>query len=136
MKKITVQANINDTIEKVWEYWTQPRHIIHWNFAIPEWQCPKAVNNLQEGSTFSYRMEAKDGSMGFDYVGTFTKIVPKSLIEYSLEDGRKVQITFKDHGGTIKIIETFEPENQNPLEMQQQGWQAILNNFKQYVESH
>ncbi len=136
MKTITVQANIQSNLEKVWEYWTQPEHITQWNFAIPEWYCPNAKNDLKEGSNFSYRMEARDKSMGFDYSGTYSKIEPKSTIEYVLDDGREVVITFKKEKDLIKITEVFEPEKSNPAELQQQGWQAILNNFKQYVESN
>ncbi len=136
MEIITLQSNINNTIEKVWEYWTQSHHITQWNFAIPEWHCPKAVNNLKEEGNFSYRMEARDGSMGFDYAGTYTKIISKSRIEYALEDGREVSITFKKEGNITEVTQVFETEDSNPVKMQRQGWQAILDNFKKYVESN
>lgn len=136
MKKITVETKVNSSIDKIWEFWTKPEHIVNWNFAIPEWHCPKAKNNLEVGKPFSYRMEAKDGSMGFDYSGTYTKIEPNSEIEYALEDGRKVNITFEREGDSVSIIENFEIEDTNTLEQQRQGWQAILDNFKTYVESN
>ncbi|WP_273566404.1 SRPBCC family protein [Maribacter halichondriae] len=136
MKTITVQTNINTSLEKAWNYWTTSKHITNWNFAIPEWHCPNAENDLSIGGKFSLSMEAKDGSMGFDYSGTYTKIEPISLIEYALEDGRKVHITFNQKGDTIEIIETFEVEDSNTLEQQRQGWQSILDNFKAYTENN
>jgi len=136
METITVETKVNSSIDTVWEYWTKPEHIVNWNFAIPEWHCPKAENNLEVGKSFSYRMEAKDGSMGFDYKGTYTKIEPNSAIAYALEDGRKVNINFKEIDNGVTIIETFEIEDTNTLEQQQQGWQAILDNFKTYIKNN
>lgn len=123
-------------MERIWEFWTKPEHIVNWNFAILEWHCPKAENNLEVGRPFNYRMEAKDGSMGFDYEGTYTKIQSNTAIEYALEDGRKVNIDFKKEGDAVFVVETFEVEDTNTLEQQKQGWQAILDNFKKYVESN
>lgn len=133
MKSITVKTIVNAAPAKVWEFWTSPEHIINWNFATPEWHCPSAKNDLKPGGTFSWRMEAKDGSMGFDYAGKYLKIDEPVLIEKELEDGRKVTISFEALDGKVEVIETFEPDDNDP-ELQRQGWQAILNNFKKYVE--
>ncbi|PRX54250.1 SRPBCC family protein [Flagellimonas meridianipacifica] len=136
MKKITVETKVKGSIDKIWEFWTKAEHIVNWNFAIPEWHCPQAENNLEVGKSFRFRMEARDGSMGFDYEGTYTQIEPKTTIEYALGDERKVSIDFKKMGNAVSIVETFEVEDTNTLEQQQQGWQAILDNFKSYVESN
>lgn len=133
---IRVASLVKATPEKVWDSFTNPDHIINWNFATDEWQCPKAENDLQQGGKFSYRMEAKDGSMGFDFGGTYTFIVPFEKIEYTLGDGRKVDVLFKKVDDNVtEIIEIFEPEAQSPPELQEQGWQTILNQFKKYTES-
>ncbi len=134
--KITVTATINANPEKVWEFWTQPEHITQWNNASDDWHTPFAENDLTVGGKFKSRMEAKDGSMGFDFGGVYDEVVPHQLISYSLEDGRTVRITFANKGMSTEITEIFDAENQNPAEMQQAGWQAILNNFKKYAESH
>jgi uncharacterized protein YndB with AHSA1/START domain len=132
--QITVKTSINASMETVWKKWTNADDIPHWNFASPDWSCPKAQNTLEVGKGFNYRMEAKDGSMGFDYTGLYTSIKNHELIEYKLEDGRKVVISFKKEGDSVELIETFDADDQHPAEMQQQGWQAILDNFKSYVE--
>ncbi|HNR08941.1 MAG TPA: SRPBCC family protein [Saprospiraceae bacterium] len=132
---LTIVAGIQAPVEKVWACWTEPRHIIKWNAASPDWQCPYAENDLRPGGKFMSRMEAKDGSYGFDFAGEYTRVDPLRLIEYTLGDGRKVQTTFVSSGGETRIISHFEAENSNSLEMQQQGWQAILNNFKKHAES-
>ncbi len=134
--KITVRATINATPEKVWEFWTKPEHITQWNSASDEWHTPVAENDLRAGGQFKSRMEAKDGSMGFDFGGIYDEVVPHQLITYTIGDGRKVRITFANNGMETEVEETFDAENQNPTEMQQAGWQAILNNFKKYAESH
>lgn len=134
MEKVTVKSNIKSNLKKVWTYWTAPEHITNWNFATADWHCPSAKNNLKVGGTFNSRMEAKDGSMGFDYSGTYTKVVPHAEIEYALEDGRKVTISFKKEGDSVAIVETFDVEDTNTMEQQRMGWQAILDNFKGYVE--
>ena len=133
MKMITVKTTIKSDLEKVWEYWTTPDHITQWNFATPEWHCPSAKNDLREGGTFSWRMGAKDGSMGFDYAGKYIKIEKPTLIKKELGDRRRVEITFTTKNGGVEVVETFEPDENDP-ELQKQGWQAILDNFKQYVE--
>ncbi len=134
--RITVSTSIESTIDKVWEYWTQPKHITNWNFATDEWCCPKAENPLKVGELFSWRMEAKDGSMGFDFEGTYDKIVDKELISYKMSDGRKVDIQFNQNGNRVSVSETFDAEGTNSDEQQRAGWQAILGNFKTYVESN
>lgn len=133
--KITVQTEIAGSIVAVWNAWITPEDITEWNFASNNWCCPKAEINLEDGGKFNYRMEAKDASMGFDFEGTFIKIIPKQLIEYGLEDNRHVTIEFKETANGVEVIETFEAENEYSAKHQQDGWQSILNNFKQHVES-
>ncbi len=133
---ITVETLVQAPVEKVWRYWTEAEHIQQWNNASEDWHTPHATVDLREGGTFTSRMESKDGSVGFDFKGTFTKVLPQKTIEYSREDGRKVSVTFEDYSGNTSVVETFDPEQENPLEMQRQGWQAILQNFKKYAESH
>jgi len=134
--KIAVEAIINAPIDNVWEFWIQPEHIKKWNQANDDWHTTKATNDLRKGGKFSSRMEAKDRSMGFDFGGTYDEVIPNEHISYTLGDGRKVAIDFSETGNGVTIKETFEPENQNPTDMQRQGWQAILDNFKTYVESN
>jgi uncharacterized protein YndB with AHSA1/START domain len=135
--KVTVEANIHAPIERVWEMWTKPEHIIKWNNASDGWHSPKAENDLREGGKFMCRMEAKDGSAGFDFAGTYDEVAGEDFISYTMDDGRKVEVSFEDEGnGKTHITETFETEDQNPVEMQREGWQAILNNFKKYVEAN
>ena len=131
---ITVQTTVHASIEKVWQFWTTPVHIIHWNNASDDWHTPYAENNLKKGGKFKYRMEAKDGSAGFDFEGAYTEIITHKRIEYALADGRAVQISFASKGEQTIVTETFEAEQTNSVELQQGGWQAILDNFKNYVE--
>lgn len=133
-KKITVESTINAPVEKVWNWWTAPEHIIHWNHASDDWHTPAAENDLRMGGKFSYRMEAKDGSFGFDFWGNYTNIENHRFIGITLGDGRKVELRFSVEGNKTKIIESFEPEDTNPFEMQKSGWQAILDNFRKYAE--
>lgn len=133
--KITVQATINAPVKKVWDYWTDAKHIIHWNNASDNWHTPRAVNDLRVGGKFLSRMEARDGSMGFDFIGEYLDVKPHKFIEYELEDGRNVKITFKPDENFTTVTEVFEAETENTAELQQTGWQAILNNFKKYVEA-
>lgn len=132
--KVTVQAVVKAPIEQVWSYWTEPEHITKWNQASEDWHAPRAENDLRAGGKFLTRMEAKDGSMGFDFFGVYDEVKLHELITYTLEDGRKVEITFVDLGGETKVVETFDAESTHPVEFQQAGWQAIMNNFKQYTE--
>jgi uncharacterized protein YndB with AHSA1/START domain len=133
---ITVQSTINASIDKVWNFWSLPEHITKWSFASPDWHTPYAENDLREGGKFKSTMAAKDGSMSFDFGGEYTLVEKNKAIEYVLEDGRKVEITFTETQNGVEIIESFDPETQNPEEMQRGGWQAILDNFKSYVEQN
>lgn len=132
---ITVETLVERSVEQVWDCWTKPEHITRWNFASDDWHCPSAENDLQAGGRFSSRMEARDGSFGFDFWGTHQVVEPLKRIESVMGDDRKMSVEFIDLGGTTKIVEAFEAESQNPLELQQQGWQMILNNFKKHAES-
>lgn len=135
MDLITVESIIEAPIDMVWDFWTKPEHVMHWNFASNDWHCPRANSDFNVGGEFHYIMAAKDGSVEFDFCGTFTKIIDKTFIEIFLEDGRELNIQFESEGSSTKIIETFEPEEVNSMELQKQGWQAILDNFKSYTES-
>ena len=132
---IEIETTVSAPIERVWNAWITPAAIEQWNFASDDWQCPTATVELEVGGRFSSRMEAKDGSMGFDFGGTFTAIDPQKNIEYRLDDDRKVAVRFDDSANGVRVTETFEAENEIAGEQQRQGWQAILNNFKHYVES-
>ncbi len=131
---IMVQATINLPVEKVWKFWTNPQHIVKWNNASDDWHSPHAENDLRPGGKFTVRMEAKDGSTGFDFGGVYDKVTLNEEIDYTLGDGRKVKIAFTRLGNRSEIIESFEAENTNPVEMQRNGWQSILYNFKKYAE--
>lgn len=131
---ITIETTVNAPIEKVWDYWTKPEHITQWCQASPEWHAPTAENDLRTGGKFSTTMAAKDGSFSFDFGGVYDNVLPNEAIDYTLGDGRKVAIRFKQEEGGVHITESFEAEDANPEEMQQAGWQAILNNFKNYTE--
>jgi uncharacterized protein YndB with AHSA1/START domain len=132
---ITVHVTVNSPVEKAWKIWNAPEHITKWCTASPDWHTPRAENDLRVGGRLFSRMEAKDGSAGFDFVATYTNIVNHKTIAYTMEDGRNVKITFSTDGKTTMLVETFDAENENPIEMQREGWQAILNNFKTHVES-
>jgi uncharacterized protein YndB with AHSA1/START domain len=133
---ITVQNTINASIDKVWDCWTLPEHITKWSFASPDWHTPFAENDLREGGKFKSTMAAKDGSMSFDFEGEYTLVKQNEAIEYIMADGRKVEISFKETPNGVEVIESFDPETQNPEEMQRGGWQAILDNFKSYTEAN
>ena len=132
---ITVEATINAPVKMVWEFWTEPEHITQWCQASDDWHAPYAENDLRPDGKFKTRMEAKDGSMGFEFEGIYTDVQTYRLIEYVLGDGRKVSITFTSDDNVTHVSETFDPETVNPVEMQRGGWQAILNNFKNYSEA-
>jgi uncharacterized protein YndB with AHSA1/START domain len=132
--EITIETEVNAPLTVVWDSWVTPEDITKWNFAIDEWCCPRAEISLEVGGQFNYRMEAKDGSMGFDFEGRFTKITPNESIHYELGDERIVRIEFKETANGVKVIETFEAEDENSAEQQKQGWQSILNNFRKHVE--
>jgi uncharacterized protein YndB with AHSA1/START domain len=131
---ITVRTTVKASLEKVWECWTMPEHIMQWCQASPDWHAPAASNDLRTGGKFSTTMAAKDGSMSFNFEGVYTLVNPCHRIEYALSDDRKVTVQFLEEGGQAIVVESFDPENINPLDMQQAGWQAILDSFKQYAE--
>src|SRR5687767_6209809 len=136
-KAITVQTIVNAPIEKVWECWNKPEHIVKWAFASDDWEAPTAENDLRTGGKFKTVMAAKDKSTSFDFTGTYTAVKEHELIEYDMdgEDQRHVKVEFVTTPEGVKVVETFDPENENSEEMQRSGWQAILNNFKTYAES-
>jgi uncharacterized protein YndB with AHSA1/START domain len=131
---ITIQTTVNAPVEKVWKLWSEPEHITKWAAASDDWHTTRAENDLRTGGKFSSRMEAKDGSFGFDFGGVYDDVRENEYIGYTLGDGRKVTIDFTADGDQTGIVQTFEPESENPREMQQGGWQAILDNFKKYTE--
>jgi len=132
---ITVETTVNAPVEKVWKCWTEPGHITGWTFASDDWHAPYADNDLRKDGKFKTTMAAKDGSFSFDFGGTYTNVTEHSLIAYTMEDGRKVKVSFSGDGDTTKVVETFDPENTHPADFQKAGWQAILDNFKKYTEA-
>jgi len=134
MTKITVQTQVNAPIEKVWKEFIEPAAIVQWNAASDDWHTTKAENDVRVGGTFSYRMEAKDGSAGFDLSGIYDAVTPHEHLTYTMSDARRVDVFFNQEDGGTRITETFDPENENPSEMQRVGWQAILDSFKRYIE--
>jgi len=134
LSPITVSTTVHAHVAKVWQFWTSPQHITQWCFATDTWHTPRAENDVRPGGKFLSRMEAKDGSMGFDLEGVYNEVIENELITYAIADGRKVTVVFTADADQTTITETFDPENMNPTDMQQAGWQAILDNFKRYVE--
>jgi uncharacterized protein YndB with AHSA1/START domain len=132
--KITVSAIINAPLEKVWDSYTNPKHIINWNFADPSWHCPSAENDMRIGGKYKARMEAKDGSFGFDFEAIYSELIEKEKFTYTMAD-REVTTRFKSMNNQTEVTTIFDAENENPIDMQQQGWQMILNNFKAYTEA-
>lgn len=133
--RVTVETTVHSPVEKVWRYWTEPEHITKWNNASDDWHTPVAENDLRVGGKFHSRMEAKDGSFGFDFGGVYDEVRLNEFISYTLGDGRRVEITFINQGNETKIIESFDPETMNPIELQKGGWQSILDNFNKYIEN-
>lgn len=133
IEKITVEVVLKADMDIAWEYYTSPAHIVNWNFATSEWCCPYVENDLTKGGKYLARMEACDGSMGFDFEAIYDEIVVGERMAYTLGDGRKVTIVFRENGDHIKVTVTFDAETQNPFELQKEGWQAILNSFKRYA---
>lgn len=131
---ITVKVTVERPVDAVWNCFTSPDHILHWNFASEDWHCPAASSALEPGGSFSYRMAARDGSAAFDFEGTFDVVAPNRQLAYTIGD-RRVVVDFVGHGAFTEVIEAFEAEDQNSLELQEQGWQAILDNFKKHAES-
>jgi uncharacterized protein YndB with AHSA1/START domain len=134
-KLLTIETTIHAPVEKVWSLWTDPKHIINWSNASEEWHTTRAENDLREDGRFFSRMEAKDGSMGFDFTGVYHKVKQYTLIDYTIDDGREVRVSFVSKGKLTTVRETFEAEQENAIEMQRAGWQSILNSFKDYVEN-
>jgi uncharacterized protein YndB with AHSA1/START domain len=135
-KTITVEAIVNASADKVWKFWTEPQHITKWCQASDDWHAPYAENDVRPEGKFKTTMAARDGSFSFDFEGVYTKVEKNKTIHYTMSDGRKVAIAFTPSGSGTKVTETFDPESQNSPEMQRDGWQAILNNFKKYTESN
>jgi uncharacterized protein YndB with AHSA1/START domain len=136
-KSITIETTVQAPLEKVWEFWTTPHHIMQWNNASDDWYTPRAENDLKVGGQFLYRMQASSGMTGFDFVGTYDEVEINKLIAYTMGDGRKAKITFSQASETAtKIVETFEAEGTNSIDLQRTGWQAILDNFKKYTEQN
>ena len=133
---ITIETAVKAPIEKVWNYWNQPEHVTKWNQASDDWHSPRGENDLRVGGSFSYRMEAKDGSFGFDFGGIHDVVDEHAYIEYTMGDGRKVKVTFTSDADTTKIVESFDAENEFPHEYQKTGWQSILDSFKKYTEAN
>jgi uncharacterized protein YndB with AHSA1/START domain len=133
--KISINAIVSADKQKVWDYYTLPEHITKWNFADPSWHCPTATNDLTIGGQYIARMEAKDGSFGFDFEAVYTEITQGESFTYEF-GGRLATVSLKEHNGATEISVTFDPETEHPIEMQKNGWQAILNNFKNYTENN
>ena len=134
MKLLTVRATIKAALDEVWNYWTNPNHIMHWNFARTDWHCPSATNKLVVGGEFHYVMAAKDGTESFDFWGTYQSIEFNKHIDILIGDGRKMMVSFEETSEGTLLTEQFEPETMNAVELQEAGWQSILDNFKNYVE--
>ena len=134
--QITVETTVKAPVEKAWNLWTTPEHITRWNNASDDWYTPWAESDLQAGGKFSYRMEAKDGSFGFDFGGMYDEVKTNELIAYTIDDGRKVKVILTSNGAETKVVEIFEAESTHSIEMQRGGWQAILDNFKKYAETN
>lgn len=132
--KISIDTTVAANPEKVWQCWTQPKHMVNWNFASSDWHCPKAENDLRVGGKMNSRMEAKDGSFGFDFEAIYDEVIDQRKIAYTMGDGRQAITLFEDMGNKTRITTTFDAENTHPVEMQKNGWQAILDNFRKYTE--
>jgi uncharacterized protein YndB with AHSA1/START domain len=135
LANITVSTTINASVEKVWEVFNSPEHNVIWNTGHPDWHTPKSTNDLRVGGAFCHTMAAKDGSLSFDFNGTYNIVKPYELVDYTIEGGRHVQVVFESIGASAKLTEIFEPETENSEELQQAGWQGILDNLKRYIES-
>lgn len=134
--RIRVETTVNAPVSKVWQYWNEPQHIMNWAQASDDWHAPAASNDLRVGGQFSTTMAAKDGSFSFDFGGVYTTVEENKTIAYTLGDGRKVKVDFTAEGGKTHVVEIFEAEDTHSVEMQQAGWQAILDNFRKYTEAH
>jgi uncharacterized protein YndB with AHSA1/START domain len=135
-KKVTVETTVSAPVARIWELWTSPEHISQWNYASDDWHSPRAENDLRPGGRFLARMEAKDGTFGFDFSGTYVDVQPYKYIEYIMDDGRKAEVFFTPLDDQTRVVETFEAEDVNSIELQKGGWQAIMDNFKKYAEKN
>ncbi len=135
MQTITVETTVAAPLADVWRAYTTPADIVQWNAASSDWHCPRAEVDLREGGAFCFRMEARDGSHGFDFEGTYTHVEPCTRIEYDF-GGRHARVTFDETAQGVRVRVEFDPENEFPLEMQRAGWQAILDNFARHVAAH
>ena len=133
--KISIETIVTGEKKRVWDFWTKPEHIVKWNFASDDWHCPASENDLRVGGKMKSRMEAKDGSFGFDFEAIYDEVIDQKMIAYTMDDGRQAVTTFENVDGKTKLTTAFDAEDTNPIEMQRGGWQAILNNFKQYAEN-
>lgn len=133
---ITIQTVINAPMSKVWDCWNEPKHIEQWAFASDDWEAYGAENDLRSGGKFKTTMAAKDKSFSFEFGGTYTAVTEHALIEYDMDDMRHVKTEFTETAEGVQVVQTFDPEQENSTEMQREGWQAILNNFKKYVEDN
>ena len=133
--RITVEATISANVERVWDFYTDPEHIVNWNAANDDWHCPEAENDLRAGGKMRSRMEAKDGSFGFDFEAIYDDVIPNEKLVYTMTDGRQATVDFAEVDGNTRVTIRFDAEDQNSAVLQKQGWQAILNNFKRYTES-
>lgn len=133
--KITIESRINAPLDRVWAAWNTPTDILRWNAAQDDWHTTRSEVDLRAGGRFVSRMEAKDGSVGFDFSGEYSRVEPMRRIEYRMDDGREVQTGFSEQDGGVHVKTTFDAESENPPEMQRAGWQAILDNFRRYVET-
>ena len=131
---ITIEITVDAPIDKIWDAWSKPDHIVHWAFASDDWEASHAENDLHKGGRFKTVMGAKDQSVSFDFVGTYTEVIENKIIEYDIDDGRHVRTVFEEKPEGVKIVQTFDPEHENTAEMQRSGWTSILDNFKKYVE--
>jgi len=134
-QRISIEAVVNRTRGDVWNFFNLPEHITKWNFASDDWCCPRAENDLRVGGRLCSRMEAKDGSYGFDFEAIYDEVIPEAKLAYTMTDGRQAETSFEDLGEKTRVSTTFDPEKENPADMQKMGWQAILDNFKRYAES-
>ncbi len=135
MTPITIETTVHAPLSHVWACWTDPAHITQWLHASDDWECPSAHNDVRVGGRFSSRMQAKDGSAGFDFEGTYTTVEPERVLAYSMDDGRTVRIAFTPTADGVHIAETFDPETEHPIDMQREGWQSILDTFATYIET-
>ena len=136
MERIKIDTKVKAPIEKIWDYWVEPEHIVQWSHASDDWHTPRAENDIRTGGKFVSRMEARDGSMGFDFGGVYDEVIRYKRIAYTMGDDRSVTIDFNEENDGVRIVQSFDPESRNSREMQRDGWQAILDNFKKYVEGN